>query len=88
MLKKTTALVVSGLNFVAVFAAATPMANAGTTVATPVATINQASLSSIEKSWLNLPRSCKARMAAFDPIVVGQEAIPSHVIVLYAQTVA
>lgn len=91
MLNKTTSLFLSGLNLVAAFTAVFPVAHA-TTVAeqtpTPITSLNQASLISIEQSWLRLPNSCKARSAAFDPIKVGIESIPQHVAALYAQTVA
>lgn len=91
MLKKTT-LVISGLNALAALvptsnAAANAPALANQTAA-PVAALNQASLQSIEKSWLSLPHMCKARNAAFDPIVVGREELPAEVQDLYAQTVA
>ena len=36
--------------------------------------INAASVASVEKSFIQVPSTCKARNAAFDPIVIGFEA--------------
>jgi len=88
MLKKTT-LVVTGLNALAALPVITPASAPAlhAPTASPVSAINQASLIAIEKSWLALPRLCKARGAAFDPVVVGKEELPSDIANLYAQTV-
>jgi hypothetical protein len=48
------------------------------------AQLNQASLTSVEQSYLKIPRLCKARTAAFDPIVVGRETVPASVTAIHA----
>ncbi len=55
--------------------------------ATPL-TLRQASLTSIERSWLEMPRLCKARNAAFDPISVGQEILSPNAADIYARSLA
>ncbi len=48
------------------------------------AQINQASLTSVKQSYLNIPRMCKARNAAFDPVVVGVEAVSASARAIHA----
>lgn len=48
------------------------------------AQINQASLTSVEQSYLKIPGMCKARNAAFDPIVVGREAVSASARAIHA----
>lgn len=50
-------------------------AKARTSTDPKVEQLNQASLSCLEQSYLNIPRMCKARSAAFDPMVVGTEMV-------------
>ena len=45
--------------------------------------VNSASMTSIEKSFLEVPKMCKNRSAAFDPVFVGREAVSSQVLSIH-----
>jgi len=45
--------------------------------------VNSISMASIEKSFLEVPRMCKDRSAAFDPVPVGREEVPSQVVAIH-----
>jgi hypothetical protein len=47
-------------------------ANAQRTPPTSAA-VNAASKTAMEASWLKVPHVCKARHAAFDPVITGEE---------------
>jgi hypothetical protein len=52
---------------------------------TPTAVaFNSLSLTAIEKSFIEVPVICKARNAAFDPIVIGQEEVSSDVLAIHS----
>jgi hypothetical protein len=48
---------------------------------TPAA-VNAASTSAIEASWLRVPHLCKARHAAFDPVITGDETASAAALAL------
>lgn len=50
-----------------------------------IATINRASLSSIERTWLKVPSLCKARAFNASPVVVKQEYTSDAIASLYSK---
>ena len=92
MMKQTKAIVLSGLNVLALFTSSTGVGVTTDTLATPTAEpntqadLNQQSLSSIESSFLDIPRICKARNAAFDPISTQGEKISSAALGIFAES--
>lgn len=46
--------------------------------------VNAVSVASIEKSFIEVPATCKARNAAFDPVVVGSEQVSDAVLAIHS----
>ena len=52
--------------------------------ADPVADLNRATLASIESTWLEVPRACKARGYNVEPITIVSEPLGPEVAAIYA----
>lgn len=79
MRKNLKLALLAGANLVVNTSDAAMRASPESTNTSEAAQVNALSMISIEKTFLEIPSICKARNAAFDPVIVDSELLPSEV---------
>lgn len=83
-MKRNLQLAINGAMALASLTSTAALADVTAPADQRAAQLNQASLTSVEQSYLKIPKLCKAGNAAFEPAVVVGEIVSAPVLAIHA----